>query len=67
MLITKLEKNKSMKAEDKAEILKTLDILTNSITKLRDELKAVSSSGNVLKTNRSKAQVLWALTFVTTF
>ncbi|KAG8586273.1 hypothetical protein GDO81_005322 [Engystomops pustulosus] len=57
MLITKLEKNKSMKAEDKAEILKTLDILTNSITKLRDELKAVSSSGNVLKTNRSKAQM----------
>lgn len=57
MLITKLEKHKNMKAEDKAEILKTLETLTNSITKLRDELKAVSSAGRPLKSNRSKVQM----------
>jgi len=28
MLISKLEKNKSMKSEDKAEIMKTLEVLT---------------------------------------
>ncbi|XP_018103484.1 RNA-binding protein 26 isoform X1 [Xenopus laevis] len=57
ILISKLEKNKNMKSEDKAEILKTLETLTNSITKLRDELKAVSSTGNVVKNNKSKAQM----------
>ncbi|KAM5181148.1 RNA-binding protein 26 [Mantella aurantiaca] len=57
MLISKIEKNKTMKAEDKAEILKTLETLTNSITKLRDELKAVSSAGTALKSNKSKAQM----------
>lgn len=57
MLITKLEKNKSMKADDKADILKTLETLTNSITKLRDELKAVSSAGNAVRRNRSKVQM----------
>ncbi|XP_056411548.1 RNA-binding protein 26 isoform X2 [Hyla sarda] len=57
MLITRLEKNKNIKAEDKAEILKTLETLSNSITKLRDELKAVTSAGNALKINKSKAQM----------
>ncbi|XP_063809066.1 RNA-binding protein 26 isoform X2 [Pseudophryne corroboree] len=58
MLISRLEKNKSMKLDDKAEILKTLETLTNSITKLRDELKAISSAGNALKGNKSKIQDL---------
>nr|DBA33067.1 TPA: hypothetical protein GDO54_000799 [Pyxicephalus adspersus] len=57
MLISKLEKNKNMKAEDKAEILKTLGLLTNNITKLRDELKAVSSTGAALRSSKSKAQM----------
>lgn len=57
MLITKLEKNKSMKGDDKADILKTLETLTNSITKLRDELKAVSSAGTAVRRNRSKVQM----------
>ncbi|XP_044142112.1 RNA-binding protein 26 isoform X2 [Bufo gargarizans] len=57
MLITRLEKNKGIKADDKAEILKTLETLTNSITKLRDELKAVSSSGNPLRSSKSKTQM----------
>ncbi|XP_073436539.1 RNA-binding protein 26 isoform X2 [Dendrobates tinctorius] len=57
MLITKLEKNKAMKAEDKADVLKTLETMTNSITKLRDELKAVSSTGNSLRSTKSKSQM----------
>uniref|UniRef100_A0A8C5LRE8 RNA binding motif protein 26 n=1 Tax=Leptobrachium leishanense TaxID=445787 RepID=A0A8C5LRE8_9ANUR len=56
ILISKFEKNKNMKSEDKAEILKTLEMLNNNITKLRDEQKAVSSAGNALKSNRSRAQ-----------
>lgn len=59
MLISKLEKNKAMKSEDKAEIMKTLEILTNSITKLKDELKGVSSGGGTpLKSMKTKTQVL---------
>ncbi|XP_041115635.1 RNA-binding protein 26-like [Polyodon spathula] len=56
ILISKLEKNKAMKAEDKAEIMKTLKTLTNSITKLKDELKAISS-GIPHKTMKTKAQM----------
>ncbi|XP_053552657.1 RNA-binding protein 26, partial [Bombina bombina] len=57
ILISKLEKNKTIKSEDKAEILKTLETLTNSITKLRDELKAVSTGGNTIKNNKSRDQM----------
>ncbi|XP_019344153.1 RNA-binding protein 26 isoform X2 [Alligator mississippiensis] len=57
MLISKLEKNKAMKSEDKAEIMKTLETLTNSITKLKDELKGVSSGGPPLKSMKTKAQM----------
>ncbi|KAG8452222.1 hypothetical protein GDO86_004136 [Hymenochirus boettgeri] len=57
ILISKLEKNKSMKSEDKADILKTLESLTNNITKLRDELKGLSSGGKIVKTNKTKAQM----------
>ncbi|KAM9301297.1 RNA-binding protein 26 isoform 5-T5 [Morus bassanus] len=57
MLISKLEKNKAMKSEDKAEIMKTLEILTNSITKLKDELKGVSPGGGApLKSMKTKTQ-----------
>ncbi|RXM30814.1 RNA-binding protein 26 [Acipenser ruthenus] len=56
ILISKLEKNKTMKPEDKAEIMKTLKTLTNSITKLKDELKAISS-GIPHKTMKTKAQM----------
>ncbi|KAJ7409035.1 RNA-binding protein 26 isoform X3 [Pitangus sulphuratus] len=60
MLISKLEKNKAMKSEDKAEIMKTLEILTNSITKLKDELKGVSPGGGTpLKSMKTKTQVLF--------
>lgn len=46
-----------MKAEDKAKIMETLGMLTKSITKLQEEIKGISSSGNQLRTTKSKAQV----------
>lgn len=46
-----------MKAEDKAKIMKTLDTLTKSITKLQEEIKGISSFVNPLRTAKSKAQV----------
>ncbi|XP_043928850.1 RNA-binding protein 26 isoform X2 [Protopterus annectens] len=57
ILIAKLEKNKSMKPEDKAEIMKTLETLTNSITKLNEELKTLSSGGVIPKCVKTKAQM----------
>ncbi|NWH30419.1 RBM26 protein, partial [Chloropsis hardwickii] len=58
MLISKLEKNKAMKSEDKAEIMKTLEILTNSITKLKDEFFFVSPGGGTpLKSMKTKTQM----------
>ncbi|XP_074522908.1 RNA-binding protein 26 isoform X2 [Halichoeres trimaculatus] len=56
LLISKLEKNKAMKAEDKAKIMETLGTLTKSITKLQEEIKGISSSSNLLRTAKSKAQ-----------
>ncbi|XP_066476992.1 RNA-binding protein 26 isoform X2 [Tiliqua scincoides] len=58
MLISKLEKNKTMKSEDKAEIMKTLETLTNSITKLKDELKGVSTPASApLKNLKTRMQM----------
>lgn len=56
LLISKLEKNKTMKAEDKAKIMETLGTLTKSITKLQEEIKGISGSNNLLRTVKSKAQ-----------
>lgn len=58
LLISKLEKNKAMKAEDKAKIMETLGMLTKSITKLQEEIKGISSGNNPLRTAKSKAQVM---------
>ncbi|XP_054829581.1 RNA-binding protein 26 isoform X2 [Eublepharis macularius] len=59
MLISKLEKNKNRKSEDKSEIMKTLETLTNSISKLQDELKGVSSAptNTPLKNLKTKTQM----------
>ncbi|XP_007900760.1 RNA-binding protein 26 isoform X1 [Callorhinchus milii] len=58
ILISKLEKNKTIKPEDKAEIMKTLQALTKSITKLQDELKANRTGSSPLpKTVKTKAQM----------
>lgn len=56
LLISRLEKNKSMKAEDKAQIMQTLTSLTNSITKLQEEIKGLSSANALRTTVKSKAQ-----------
>lgn len=47
-----------MKAEDKAKIMETLDMLTKSITKLQEEIKLISSNSNPLRIAKSKAQVV---------
>jgi len=57
MLISKLEKNKSMKSEDKAEIMKTLEVLTKNITKLKDEVKAASPGRCLPKSIKTKTQM----------
>lgn len=57
MLISKLEKNKAMKSEDKAEIMKTLEVLTKNITKLKDEVKAASPGRCLPKSIKTKTQV----------
>ncbi|XP_078258447.1 RNA-binding protein 26 isoform X2 [Rhinoraja longicauda] len=57
ILISKLEKNKKMKLEDKAEIMKTLQTLTKTITKLQDELKSGGTSSSLPKIMKTKAQM----------
>lgn len=65
MLISKLEKNKAMKSEDKAEIMKTLEVLTKNITKLKDEVKATSPGRCLPKSIKTKTQVfLFVLFFI---
>lgn len=44
MLISKLEKNKTMKAEERGEIMKTLKELEVKISQLKDELKNSSTT-----------------------
>ncbi|KAL1021647.1 hypothetical protein UPYG_G00016110 [Umbra pygmaea] len=56
LLISKLEKNKTMKPEDKAVIMSTLGTLTNSITKLQEEIKATSNPAALRGVPKSKAQ-----------
>ncbi|KAM4860028.1 RNA-binding protein 26 isoform 7-T11 [Thomomys bottae] len=57
MLISKLEKNKAMKSEDKAEIMKTLEVLTKNITKLKDEVKSTSPGRCLPKSIKTKTQM----------
>ncbi|XP_054245373.1 RNA-binding protein 27 [Indicator indicator] len=49
MLISKLEKNKAMKPEERAEIMKTLKELTGKISQLKDELKTSSTTSTISK------------------
>ncbi|KAM3845930.1 RNA-binding protein 27 isoform 2-T2 [Vipera latastei] len=57
MLISKLEKNKTTKPEERAEIMKTLKELTGKISQLKDELKtsSVVSTPSKLK-SKTEAQ-----------
>ncbi|XP_036425660.1 RNA-binding protein 26 isoform X1 [Colossoma macropomum] len=56
LLISKLEKNKCMKAEDKAQVMQTLTTLTNSISKLQEEIKGISSTNTLQTCIKTKAQ-----------
>ncbi|XP_063738098.1 RNA-binding protein 26 isoform X2 [Eleginops maclovinus] len=56
LLISKVEKNKAIKAEDRAKIMETLGMITKSITKLQEEIKGISNSNNPLRIAKSKAQ-----------
>ncbi|XP_053154466.1 RNA-binding protein 27 isoform X2 [Hemicordylus capensis] len=49
MLISKLEKSKGMKPEERAEIMKTLKELTGKISQLKDELKTSSATSTTSK------------------
>ncbi|XP_069725681.1 RNA-binding protein 27 isoform X2 [Phaenicophaeus curvirostris] len=49
MLISKLEKNKAVKPEERAEIMKTLKELTGKISQLKDELKTSSTTSTPSK------------------
>ncbi|XP_064314288.1 RNA-binding protein 27 isoform X2 [Phalacrocorax carbo] len=49
MLISKLEKNKAMKPEERAEIMKTLKELGGKISQLKDELKTSSTTSTPSK------------------
>ncbi|POI28620.1 hypothetical protein CIB84_007630, partial [Bambusicola thoracicus] len=49
MLISKLEKNKGMKPEERAEIMKTLKELSGKISQLKDELKTSSTASTPSK------------------
>lgn len=59
MLISKLEKNKSMKPEERAEIMKTLKELAGKISQLKDELKTSSTTSTPSKL-KSKTEVFIA-------
>ncbi|KFP34678.1 RNA-binding protein 27, partial [Chlamydotis macqueenii] len=49
MLISKLEKNKATKPEERAEIMKTLKELSGKISQLKDELKTSSATSTPSK------------------
>uniref|UniRef100_A0A670J0S5 RRM domain-containing protein n=1 Tax=Podarcis muralis TaxID=64176 RepID=A0A670J0S5_PODMU len=55
MLISKLEKNKATKPEERADIMKTLKELTGKISQLKDELKTSSASSTASK-QKSKTE-----------
>ncbi|NXB60531.1 RBM27 protein, partial [Struthidea cinerea] len=56
MLISKLEKNKAMKPEERAEIMKTLKELTGKISQLKDELKTSSTTSTPTSKLKSKTE-----------
>ncbi|XP_064527719.1 RNA-binding protein 27 isoform X3 [Pseudopipra pipra] len=56
MLISKLEKNKAMKPEERAEIMKTLKELTGKISQLKDELKTSSTTTSTPSKLKSKTE-----------
>ncbi|XP_029439520.1 RNA-binding protein 27 [Rhinatrema bivittatum] len=58
MLISKLEKNKTMKAEERAEIMKTLKDLAEKISQLKDELKTSSTPSKLKSKTEAQKELL---------
>lgn len=57
VLINRLEKNKNMKPEERAEIMKTLKELTNKISQLKDEMKPACNSAAKSAQPKTKTDV----------
>ncbi|KAM3925803.1 RNA-binding protein 27 [Leptodactylus fuscus] len=58
MLISKLEKNKSMKAEERMEIMKTLKELDEKISQVKDELKTLAAPSKVKSKIEAQKELL---------
>ncbi|KAG9469940.1 hypothetical protein GDO78_019290 [Eleutherodactylus coqui] len=58
MLISKLEKNKSMKTEERTEIMKTLKELHEKISQVKDELKILSTPSKVRSKIEAQKELL---------
>ncbi|XP_018111656.1 RNA-binding protein 27 isoform X1 [Xenopus laevis] len=58
MLISRLEKNKSMKAEERTEIMKTLKGLDEKISRVKDELKTLSGPSKVKSKTEAQKELL---------
>uniref|UniRef100_A0A4W4F6B6 RNA binding motif protein 26 n=1 Tax=Electrophorus electricus TaxID=8005 RepID=A0A4W4F6B6_ELEEL len=56
LLISKLEKNKCVKAEDKAQLMSTLTTLTTSINKLQEELRGYTHTPHMCVRTKAQAQ-----------
>uniref|UniRef100_A0A803JEP7 Transcription elongation regulator 1 n=1 Tax=Xenopus tropicalis TaxID=8364 RepID=A0A803JEP7_XENTR len=58
MLISRLEKNKSMKAEERTEIMKTLKTLDEKISQVKDELKTLSAPSKLKSKTEAQKELL---------
>lgn len=58
MLISKLEKNKTMKAEERTEIMKTLKVLDEKISQVKDELKTLAAPSKVKSKTEAQKELL---------
>ncbi|KAM4037954.1 RNA-binding protein 27 isoform 2-T2 [Anomaloglossus baeobatrachus] len=58
MLISKLEKNKNMKAEERTEIMKTLKELDEKISQVKDELKILAAPSKVKSKIEAQKELL---------
>uniref|UniRef100_A0A8C5R0A2 RNA binding motif protein 27 n=1 Tax=Leptobrachium leishanense TaxID=445787 RepID=A0A8C5R0A2_9ANUR len=58
MLISRLEKNKTMKAEERNEIMKTLKELDEKISQAKDELKMLATPSKVKSKTEAQKELL---------
>ncbi|KAM9312632.1 RNA-binding protein 27-like [Gastrophryne carolinensis] len=58
MLISKLEKNKTMKVEERTEIMKTLKVLDEKISQVKDELKTQAAPSKIKSKTEAQKELL---------